>query len=154
MGKFLKSIFSAAVLLMVMNVVMVGCSSDDDDTPFSLSEYIVGRWRTVRYEGYMDGEKASGSIEKNGKTSASYMEFSFDTSGRCTYGLWMQNSYGVSQWTTGEDPYYVHGNTVTIGTGSESLDVYFDEKSHELYLRGTSKTDYGEVLIYIYARKY
>ena len=108
----------------------------------------------MRYEGFMDGEKASGSIEKNGKTSASYMEFSFDTSGRCTYGLWMQNSYGVSQWTTGEDPYYVHGNTVTIGTGSEALEVYFDEKSHELYLRGTSKTDYGEVLVYIYARKY
>ena len=83
--------------------------------------------------------------------SASYMEFAFESSGRCTYGLWMQNSYGVSQWTTGEDPYYVHGNTVTIGTGSESLDVYFDEKSHELYLRGTSKTDYGEVLVYIYA---
>ena len=142
------------LLLSIVSISLLACSSDDDDTPVKLEDDIIGKWHSYKLVGRRsDGSETTLNMSKTGTASEVYIELSFLKGGKGSGYHWELGENNLSQWKEYPFTYSVGNNTVTL-YDDEVETLNFDEKSQNLYLRGVYTIDYGEkITAYIYFKK-
>ncbi len=147
-------LFLAALIVALCSMTLSSCSDDDDSTPLNLSEYIIGNWHSYKMDAYMDGEKVSVSLTKTGQYSQGYIELEFKQDGKAIGRSWQQDKNGMSQWVEQSASYSLSGTTVTLHWGDgDDEQLFFDEKSKNLYARAVVPVDGETATAYVYLKK-
>ena len=147
-------LFLSALMVTLFSVVLSSCSSDDDDNiPLIVSEYIIGNWHSYKMDVYLDGEKVSANLTKTGQYSQGYIEVEFKEGGQAIGRSWQQDKNGLSQWVEQSTSYSVNGTTVTLYWSDGNEQLFFDEKSKNLYARAVVPIDGETATAYIYLKK-
>ena len=141
------------LMVTMLSFGLSSCSNDDDDKVVDTENEIIGTWKSYKAVVYGQGQSATVSISKTGEYSDSYIEITFEKGGKAIGYSWDEDENGLSQWMHETGAYTINGNSIIVTFDGETGTFTYDEKEKNLYIRGSVKTDAGDITTYIYLKK-
>ncbi len=143
------------LLCLFITLVFSGCNKDDIEPDIETSSYIIGKWKSCYGEVIGDGRRVVTEISKTGEYAAAYYEIIFKSDGTYSFGYWLYNNYGLSQWTEESGKYSVKGDIVSfIGPDNDTIDFLFDKDKKNLSFHSQQYINGIKVTVNLYLKKY